>query len=173
MASSLEFPRIDVHVSPGTSRELYPKVLDGALDAALIVEPDFVIPKVCDWQVLREEPLVAISPEGVDGDLAHMLSASPFIRYDRSNWGGRLADLYLRRNGIRPRERFELDSLDAIAVLVDRGLGVSLVPDWAPPWPSGLSLKKRPIVDAGYARRLGMLSLRASAQSHLVTAFVG
>jgi len=34
---------------------------------------------------------------------------------------------------ITPCERFELNALNAIAVMVDRGLGVSLVPDWGAP----------------------------------------
>jgi DNA-binding transcriptional LysR family regulator len=44
------------------------------------------------------------------------------------------------RPAFGPRERFELDTLEAIAIMVDRGLGVALMHDWAPPWPEGLSL---------------------------------
>ena len=47
-----------------------------------------------------------------------------------------------------PRERFELNALNAIAVMVDRGLGVSLVPDWARPWPEGLRLVRMPLPEA-------------------------
>ena len=50
--------------------------------------------------------------------------------------------------GIAPRERFELNALNAIAVMVDRGLGVSLVPDWAQPWPEGLHLARIPLPHA-------------------------
>ncbi|HWK44333.1 MAG TPA: LysR family transcriptional regulator [Stellaceae bacterium] len=171
---SAAFPRIDVYVAPGASRDLYPKVLDGELDAAIIVQPEFALPKTCDWRVLREEPLVVISSSGADGSDPHeILRSHPFIRYDRSHWGGRLGDTYLRRMGIRPRERFELDSLDAIAVLVDRGLGVSLVPDWAPPWPAGLALRKHRLPDATLVRRIGVLWLRSSARARHVLAFLG
>ena len=171
---STAFPRLDIHVAPGTSRELYPRVLDGSLDAALIVQPDFPLPKACLWRALREEPLVAIAPAGTPmRSIAALLENHPFIRYGRDNWGGRQADAYLRQHGLRPRQRFELDSLDAIAVMVDRGLGVSLVPDWAPPWPAGLSLAKAVIADPAFARHVGLISLRASARSHLVAAFAG
>ena len=75
--------------------------------------------------------------------IAHdLLANEPLIRYDRNQWGGRQADEYLRKVGIVPRERFELNALNAIAVMVDRGLGVSLVPDWARPWPEGLKLAR-------------------------------
>lgn len=171
---SSTFPGIDVHITPGPSRDLYPKVLDGELDAAIVVQPEFALPKSCNWHVLRSEPLVVIAPPGAaESDPHTLLRTHPFIRYDRTHWGGRLADLYLRRAGIRPQERFELDSLDAIAVMVDRGLGVALVPDWAPPWPAGLQLRKLRVEDESLVRRIGALWLRASAHDRQVRAFLG
>jgi hypothetical protein len=35
----------------------------------------------------------------------------------------------------QPKDRYELDGLDLIALMVDRRLGLSLLPDWVPPWP--------------------------------------
>ena len=87
-------------------------------------------------------------------------------------WGGRQVDAYLRQARVRPRERFELVTLDAIAVLVDRGLGVSLVPDWSPPWPEGLSLAKLPLPGKPPTRRLGLLWSRAFVRHRLVEAFL-
>ncbi|HCY5725501.1 TPA: hypothetical protein O1Y73_002722, partial [Staphylococcus aureus] len=52
------------------------------------------------------------------------------VRYDRSLAGGRLADRYLRAQGIAPLERMELNSVLAVAMMVDQGLGVGLVPDY-------------------------------------------
>lgn len=94
-----------------------------------------------------------------------------FIRYDRRHWGGNLADACLRSLGVKPNERFELDSLEAIAVLVGRGLGVSLVPDWAPPWPEGLNLFKLPVA-GGAGRPVGILSTNPSPRRHLVDALM-
>jgi DNA-binding transcriptional LysR family regulator len=66
-----------------------------------------------------------IVPSSMAGLDAHtVLAADPFIRYGCSFWGGRLVNNFLTQAGIRPRERFELSTLDAIAVMVDRGLGV-------------------------------------------------
>lgn len=167
------YPKLDLYVMPGTSIELYRKVLDGELDAALMVEPPFALPKTCDWAVLRQERLIVIAPE----KLAHrkpldLLTTEPFIRYDRAHWGGRLADHCLRKLGVKPRERFELDSLEAIAVLVDRGLGISLIPDWAPPWPEGLRLSKFTLPGSHPTRRIGFLWPRTSARAKLVRAFL-
>ena len=125
------FPQINVYIRPGYSAELYRAVETGELDAAVVLQAPYNLPKTCDWQLLREEPLVMIAPARLAGRDPHeLLRTEPLIRYDRNQWGGRVADDYLRRAGIVPRERFELNGLNAIAVMVDRGLGVSLVPDW-------------------------------------------
>jgi DNA-binding transcriptional LysR family regulator len=98
-----------------------------------------------------------------------LLANEPLIRYDRNQWGGRLADEYLRKVDITPRERFELNALNAIAVMVDRGLGVSLVPDWAPPWPEGLQLARLPLPEPCVPRRIGIIWSRGSVRMRLVT----
>jgi DNA-binding transcriptional LysR family regulator len=168
-----KYPQVEIYMLPGTSADLYYKVLSGDLDAALIAQPPFAMPKTCDWRVLRDEPLVVLTPASKRFRDPHKaLATEPFIRYDRNNWGGRLVDNYLRQARIRPRDRFELDGLEAIAVLVDRGLGVSLVPDWAPPWPEGLSLTKVPIRDQSFARRMGLLWTRNSLRLRLIRAFL-
>jgi DNA-binding transcriptional LysR family regulator len=72
---------------------------------------------------------------------------------------------------INPREQFELDSLEAISVLVDRGLGVSLIPDWPAPWPHGISVRKVAIPGAP-VREIGLVWPRASARLRLTEAFI-
>ena len=135
------YPQIEVTIMVGHSGELYRKVLDGDdLDTAVITEPPFAIPKSCAWRMLREEPLIVLTRAPARSRKPHAILASePFIRLDRKVWPGRLVDGYLRKAGIRPRELFEIDQIHAIPVMVDRGLGVSLLPDFAPPWPEGLS----------------------------------
>jgi len=170
---AVKYPALTLRIDPGTSTELYAKVTDGELDAAVIVAPRFAVPKNCDWRTWREEKLIVLAHRHIEGDDAHaIVKDEPFIRYDRKQWGGRLADDYLQRAGIQPADRYELDSLDAIAVLVDRALGVSLVPDWAPPWPEGLSLRKIALPMAFESRRIGLLWRRDSARLRLVQALL-
>jgi DNA-binding transcriptional LysR family regulator len=170
---TVKYPNFNIYVAPGTSMDLYKRVVDGDLDAAILVEPPFRLPKSCDWALIREEPLVLISPEarGI-GDPRELLTEQPFIRYDRNHWGGRLAEGYLRHLDITPMERFELDALEAIAVMVDRGLGVSLVPDWAKPWPEGLRLARMVVPDAAYMRHIGLIWTRACSSLRLIEAFL-
>jgi DNA-binding transcriptional LysR family regulator len=167
------FPQISVFIKPGYSAELYRAVESGELDAAVVLEAPFVLPKSCGWLLLREEPLVVLAPQSMAGRDPHeLLATQPLIRYDRNQWGGRKADEYLRMVGITPRERFELNALNAIAVMVDRGLGVSLVPDWARPWPEGLQLARIPLPHEFEPRRIGIVWSRASIRARLVNAFM-
>lgn len=164
------FPRINVFIKPGYSVDLYNDVEKGDLDAAVVLQAPFPLPKTCEWQLLREEPLIVLAPRALAGRDPHeLLATEPLIRYDRNQWGGRQADDYLRAHGIVPRERFELNALNAIAVMVDRGLGVSLVPDWAKPWPEGLDLVRIPLPNPSEPRRIGIVWSRSSVRVRLVT----
>jgi DNA-binding transcriptional LysR family regulator len=164
------FPQINVFIKPGYSVDLYRAVEAGDLDAAVVLQAPFPLPKTCEWLLLREEPLIVLAPRSMAGRDPHeLLATQPLIRYDRNQWGGRQADDYLRANGIVPRERFELNALNAIAVMVDRGLGVSLVPDWAQPWPEGLQLARIPLPNPAVPRRIGIVWSRSSVRVRLVT----
>lgn len=164
-----KFPQLNVYIQPGYSAQLYSQVESGDLDAAFVLQAPYVLPKTCDWQLLREEPLIVLAPESMkDRDPHDLLENEPLIRYDRNQWGGRQADDYMRKVGITPRERFELNALNAIAVMVDRGLGVSLVPDWAPPWPEGLKLARIPLPQESVPRRIGVIWSRGSVRMRLV-----
>lgn len=167
------FPSINVFIQPGFSADLYRAVENNELDAAVVLQAPFELPKTCEWTLLREEPLIVLAPAALAHEHPHQLLATqPLIRYDRHQWGGRQADDYLRRQGIVPIERFELNALNAIAVMVDRGLGVSLVPDWARPWPEGLKLARIALPAPSEPRRIGMVWSRSSVRVRLVTALL-
>lgn len=165
-------PEVEYFVQPGASVDLYHRVVASDLDAALIVRPQFALPKTTAWRTLRREPMVLIAPADCPGNDPHaLLRRLPFIRYDRNQWGGQIVDRYLSDRGLKVHEILELDALDAIAVMVDRGLGVSIVPDWAPPWPEGLRLRKLPIA-TDEARETGVLWSRSATRFAAVEAFV-
>jgi DNA-binding transcriptional LysR family regulator len=167
------YPRIDVRIFRDTSAGLYAKLMNGEIDAAITSQPPFAIPKTYEWHVLREEPFVVLTATSVKSRNAHeVLATEPFIRLDRKVFAGRLIDDYLRKTGIRPKDRYELDGLELIAVMIDRGLGVSLLPDWAPPWPEGLSLRKLPLPSRTLVRRTGLLWIRSSLRARLICAFL-
>lgn len=164
-----KFPQVTIHIQSGSSSQLYREVETGNLDAAFVLEAPYPLQKTCDWTLLREEPLIVLAPASLAQSDPHvLLKEQPFIRYDRNQWGGRSAEQYLRSAGIVPSERFELNALNAIAVMVSRGLGISLVPDWAPPWPADLDVAKVQLPKPTIARRIGIVWSLATIRMRLV-----
>ena len=163
------FPRAKVLIRAGTSMELYDTLHRGDLDVAICLHPSFALPKAYDWHLLREEPLVVLAPARFAQEDPHeLLRRESFIRYDRTLGGGKQADQYLRAARIVPRELFELNALMAIAMMVDRGLGVSLVPDIVSPMTSALSIARIALPLPIEPRRFGMVWQRASPRSRLI-----
>lgn len=169
---TLQYPAVEYFVQPGSSVDLYHRVVAGDLDVALLVRPQFALPKSTSWKAIRQDRLICIAPgESPESDPHHLIRNLPFIRYDRNQWGGQIIDQYLRDHGLKVNEILELDALDAIATLVNRGLGVSIVPDWAPPWPEGMQLRKFRLRHDHF-RETGVLWRRSSARSAAIEAFI-
>ena len=167
------YPHARVEIRSALSTDLYDAILRDELDAAICLHPPFVLPKAMSWEQLCEEPLVVMAPaRWGQRDANALLREEPFIRYNRTLGGGKQADAYLRKAGIVPRERFELSSLPTIAMLVDRGLGVSLAPDASVPWWRGLRVARLPLADQPYRRRFGVIWPRASVRTRLILALV-
>src|SRR5262249_16246802 len=101
-----KYPEIAIQITRAASAELYPKVLNGDLDSAIMAKPPFAIPKTCNWHLLQRERLVVVTLASAPRRNPNIiLSSEPFIRQERKSWAGRLIDGYLCRTQIRPHER--------------------------------------------------------------------
>jgi DNA-binding transcriptional LysR family regulator len=128
-------------VLPGLSLELLNRVDAGEIDMAAIIRPPFSLQSDLRWTALVHEPFRLVVPRHVEGDdWAELLSSQPFVRYDRTSFGGRQVDRFLRAAHLSVQEVCELDELDAIVRLVANGLGVALVPQTASHrrWPAAV-----------------------------------
>jgi DNA-binding transcriptional LysR family regulator len=164
-----QHPQLQIQIEQDTSMNLYESIQRGDLDAAFCIHPHFPLPKTFGWRTLRKEHLVVLVPARLARRDPHeVLRSEPLIRYGRSHWGGKQAERYLLEAGITPTERVELTSLTTIAMLVDRGLGVSLVPDSDPPLPAGVRIAKLQLPRKSEERHIGLLWLRSSAKVGLV-----
>jgi len=169
----LQYPHIHIYIEPASNNVLYGRVLDDSLDAAILVHPVFDLPKTCGWQGLRKESLILLTPATLEvTDVFETIAREPFILHDRSVIGGKMADDYLNRHGVRPHVRFELEGIENIARLVAEGLGVSVLPDWPVVGPFNAALKKWPLPAPCPSRNVGVMWLRTGARTALVKAFV-
>lgn len=135
------WPQCRTRVIPGVSMNLVNQVDAGEIDLAAIIRPPFSLQSDLRWTSLAQEPYRLIVPAEIPGDdWMQLLSSQPLIRYDRSSFGGRQVDRFLRQMPFSVREVCELDELEAIIKLVARGLGVALIPQTAShhPWPEGI-----------------------------------
>ncbi len=162
-------PHLDIYIEPGPSVELCERVLDGALDAAIVVEPPTLLRKgelFTPW--IKEPLLLIVPPDKSDADPLELLQTETFIRYDRGNWGGRIVDAYLRRSEIVVRDRFELDALDGIVAMVAAGLGIAIIPDWVGPRPQGAAVAQLSLPPPVPVRSVGLYSRRLSPRQELI-----
>lgn len=165
------YPDIQIYIEPGTSTLLLDRVMAGELDVAILVHPAFALHKTCEWRLLREEPLILLAPQRMRVDDPLMTAArEPFILYDRKVMAGKLADDYLRKQGIKPKVRFELDGIEHIAQLVAEGFGVSVLPDWPRLGQADARVRRWPLPAGAPAREVGMAWLRSSPRSPLASA---
>ncbi|NQD92692.1 LysR family transcriptional regulator [Pseudomonas sp. CrR25] len=122
-------PRVELKLVPGVSLNLLSQMDAGELDLALLIRPPFELPKELLQVGLAREPFVLIAPPDTEGDEPlRLLAEQPFVRYDRSSFGGRQVSRFLREQRLVVHEALELDELEAIVRMVECGLGVSLVP---------------------------------------------
>lgn len=126
-------------IVPGVSMQLLNLVDAGELDMAAIIRPPHSLHSDLRWTLLAREPFRLLVPRDMPGDdWTGLLERQPFIRYDRTSFGGRQVDRFLRQMQLTPREACEADELDALVKLVANGVGVALVPQTADTrrWPA-------------------------------------
>jgi DNA-binding transcriptional LysR family regulator len=166
------YENIPIHIHPGTSATLLSMVTSGELDAALMVHPNFTLPKSCEWLELRNEKLVLVTPANLKvTDPLETLVQQPYIRNDRAVVSGKLAADYLARLNLHTQVQFELelDGIEHIAQFVAEGLGVSILPDW-PTTKDDPAIRRWPLPPPCPSRLVGLLWLRSSVRSQLSVA---
>ncbi len=163
-----EAPSVAPKLVPGVSLNLLSQVDAGDIDLAVMIRPPFALPKELHTELIQKEPFVLIAPLNIEGDDPFkLLVEQPFVRYDRSSFGGRQVSHFLRKHHLDVRPGLELDELDAIVKMVESGLGVALVPT------AGLWLERAPTVrilslgDATFYRELVLVSRHSAQRSPL------
>jgi DNA-binding transcriptional LysR family regulator len=134
-------PTCQSRVVPGVSMDLLNRVDAGELDMAAIIRPPFSLHTDLRWTTLSREPFHLLVPRKVQGDdWAELLTTQPFVRYDRTSFGGRQVDRFLRSRHLRVQDVCEVDELEAIVRLVANGVGVAIVPQTSSQrhWPAAV-----------------------------------
>ncbi len=124
-------PTLEVMLEPvSTSERLLASLKAGDTDAVVVVEPRAGIPRQLAVDPLAEEPYVLVLPPDYAGRpvLAETARHLPWIRYNISLEGGKMASAHVRRAvpGLQPK--YELMTTDSVMGMVSEGLGFSVIP---------------------------------------------
>ena len=153
-----KFPLLRIHVIPGLSIGLMDALDAGQIDAAIIIKPPFGMLQGMTWQPLIREPYVLLVPAHVKGDdWRAILRDNPFLRYERTSFGGRMVERFLQREGISVHESIELDEITGLINLVAVGMGVALVPLAEANLPLPKKVRVVSLGDQEFHREIGVL----------------
>lgn len=126
-------PSSHVSVMASESLGLLNLLETAQIDAAIMLKPDFILPKHLYQVPIITEHYCLIAPKTAGFlPMAALFEHYPLIAYPPLSVGGRQVEAYLKKQGIVGRERLVIDDLMAIMLSVKAGVGVAIVPDVAP-----------------------------------------
>ncbi len=121
-------PRLDVRPTRGRSNGLAAALKSGALDAALVAQPENGASTRLRWQpMVRREMVMLAPPEAREATVAALFRQHEWIRYDKDTISGSIAARYVQAHVRDKRPGLEFDAISAIVAMVSSGLGVAVV----------------------------------------------
>lgn len=152
------FPLLRIHVIPGLSISLMDALDAGQIDAAIIIKPPFGVLQDMTWQPLIREPYVLLVPSHIKGDdWRELIRDNPFLRYERTSFGGRMVERFLQREGFNVHDAIELDEIAGLINLVAVGMGVALAPLAAANLPLPKKVRTVSLGEQTFHREVGVL----------------
>jgi DNA-binding transcriptional LysR family regulator len=170
---TLSAPKLKLQIVPGTSAHLYQLLLEKKLDVIIIVTPPFNCPKQLQQTSLYAEQLGLVCSENNILSFNESLLMKPYIQYDRTAWGGAIAEAYLVDNDIDTKTICKIDSLESIALMVKRDIGVSLIPIWRGIEEVAANIKIVPVSGKKYHRYISLISHRQAGKEPMIKKFSG
>ena len=166
------YPSLQIQLSSAMSGDLLDMVRRNELDVALQSEPTSLA-KDLKWTRILQQKVIVIAPPGLKARRdVDVLSAWPYIRFNRRSWIAPLIAGVLRERGLDLDEAMELDSLEAIYMMVQAGLGVSIIPDSGPFAPFRPEVRILPFGPPQIRRWIGFLSKTAPVKDKVLAALI-
>jgi DNA-binding transcriptional LysR family regulator len=123
-----QYPALRIQPTRGKSAVLIDAVKAGALDAAVVGQPETGGSGRLYWHPLLQKELSLIAPPlERDTDIKSLFHRYEWIRYDRRSVAGRMSARYLSKYVRGYVSSVELDEVRAVVAMVSAGLGISIV----------------------------------------------
>jgi DNA-binding transcriptional LysR family regulator len=166
-----ENPKLLVNIAPGVSMKLMDQLDSAEIDAAIMIRPPFGILPEMTWQTLMYEPFKLLVRKETKGrNWSALLESQPFLRYERTSFGGRLVTRFLRDNNLAVQDSIELDEIAGLMNLVSEGLGVALVPMVEAYLPMPPGVRAISLGEKTFYREIGMLRKGISSRRPVIQA---
>ncbi|MBN2752214.1 MAG: LysR family transcriptional regulator [Rhodospirillaceae bacterium] len=149
--------------------ELTEEVKAGRLDTALVVGPP---PESRDllWKSYAIERFYVIAPRGTPGlSDSEVLLSAPYLRFVPTLPSEHQIDAVIERQGLELKAEMELDTFEAIVLMVSAGLGAGIVPGLYIPRARQQHLRVVPFGDHTLTRELGIIAKRQNKKIELIS----
>ena len=166
-----ENPKLLVNIAPGVSMKLMDELDSAEIDAAVMIRPPFGILPEMTWHTLMYEPFKLLVRQEIKGrNWRALLESQPFLRYERTSFGGRLVTRFLRENSLVVQDSIELDEIAGLMNLVSEGLGIALVPMVEAYLPLPPGVRAISLGEKTFYREIGILRKGASSRRPVILA---
>lgn len=157
-----------VSLSINTSTALLEQLSKGEVDAVVIERPHLLINDHFKCFQLRREALVLLHQDESHKSISEILCDNNYIEYLPDQICINQAKKYVQNQGLNPEAICDTTSLATIKVLVNDGVGVSLVPKW--PGLDGCleNMKMAEIYDPRYARDIVLVTTENADRQQLI-----
>jgi DNA-binding transcriptional LysR family regulator len=164
------YPLLEVQIVTGMNTPLFKLLNNEELDAAIIGEPPS-LPGGLLWRPFVKEAICVIAPPDATGATAEeLLRTHPYIKLVRGAWQLRMIEEQIAKMEISLHTIMQLDSIEAVTLMVHHGLGVSIVPQRSVELLLRLPMKIVPFGEPPLFRTLGLVQIKGSPKNHLCNA---
>ncbi len=155
-----------VRITSALSGELVAAVERGELDAALVHEPRTLGAGVVWRPGARQRVVVMAPPDSTEETLPELFARHPYIRFNREAWVAPMIEQRLGVLGLAPEAHAEIQSIEAIRLLIRLGFGVSILPDVPTPFEPD-RLRVLPFGEPPIHREIGFVMHETLARRHI------
>ncbi len=157
-------PGLTLTVVSELSGVLLRQVEQGRFDAALMHKPNHLHDGLA-WRDIAQQRIMVVAPPNSTQETAEeALGSYPYIRFNRAAWVAPLIEQRLGSLGIETDTRAEIQSIEAIHLMIRLGFGVSILPDVGG---AGGSVAPLRVLDFGSPpihRTIGLLSRKDNSR---------
>lgn len=165
-------PELTVNVSSGLSGRLHRLVGDGELDGAVMQRPD-VLSEEFHWTDISKQKIMIIAPPDSMGETpGEVFAEQSYIRFGRRAWVAPMIERRFADLGVSPEIYAEIESIEAIRIMVGLGFGASVIPVGSAPGQALQGLRKVEFGSPPMFRTIGLLSridTRKKSERHAVS----